>query len=190
MEALNKAGLIQFVEMITDKGWINANTGGGWKAAVTKILGDVDAAEAVRKIDVPTAIRRYNNLHPGELAPASLLQYEKRIKAAIEQYQNYVADPTKYKAPARAIAVDKPKKAEKAPRPATNGAITDVTVIESPSTAQHAPPAKAMYLATEANLVMPFPLRADYLAQIVIPRDLKKDEADRLCAFIQALATA
>lgn len=189
MEALNKTGLIQFVEMITDKGWINPNTGGGWRAAATKILGDVAADEDVRKIDVPTAIRRYNNLHPGELAPASLLQYEKRIKAAIEQYQNYVADPTKYKAPARPMTVDKPKKSEKAPRLSTIGSITDVTVIESQPAAHHAAPAKAMYLATETNLVMPFPLRADYLAQIVIPRDLKKDEADRLCAFIQALAT-
>ena len=190
MESLNKAGLIQFVEMITDKGWINPNTGGGWKAAVTKILGDVDAGEDVRKIDVPTAIRRYNNLNPGELAPASLLQYEKRVISAIEQYQNYVADPTKYKAPARAPNADKPKKADKAPRPQNSGAITDVTVIEAPPAAQHQAPAKALYLATETNLVMPFPLRADYLAQIVIPRDLKKDEADRLCAFIQALATA
>lgn len=192
MEALNKAGLIQFVEMITDKGWINPNTGGGWKAAVTKILGDVDAGEDVRKIDVPTAIRRYNNLNPGELAPASLLQYEKRVISAIEQYQSFVADPTKYKAPARALTADKPKKAHKAdqaPRPPNNGAITDVTVIEAPPAAQHQTHAKALYLATETNLVMPFPLRADYLAQIVIPRDLKKDEADRLCAFIQALAT-
>ena len=190
MENMNKSGLIQFVEMITDRGWINPNTGSGWKAAVTKILGDVDAGEDVRKIDVPTAIRRYSNLHPGELAPASLSQYKQRVLAAIEQYQCYVADPTKYKAPARSTAVDKPKKVDKALRLAANGAIADQPLIESPLAPKHAPPAKTMYLATEANLVMPFPLRSDYLAQIVIPRDLKKVEADRLCAFIQALATA
>lgn len=189
MEALNKAGLIQFVEMITKRGFINANTGNGWKAAVGKILSDVDDTEDVRKIDVPTAIRRYNNLHPGELAPPSLLQYEKRVKIAIEQYQSYVADPTKYKAPARPLPTDKPvRKADKVARPPVNGTVTDVTVIENAPTRIEAP--KATALATESNLVLPFPLRADYLAQIVIPRDLKKDEADRLCAFIQALATA
>lgn len=195
MEALNKAGLIQFVEMITTKGWINANTGGGWKAAVNRILADTDPNEDVRKIDVPTAIRRYNNLNPGELAPASLLQYEKRIKQAITEYQSYVADPTKYKAPARPISLSQPKKTEKADkasmpaRPQTNGAITDGTVVEQLAPSQPPQP-KPLYLATEANLVLPFPLRPDYLAQVVIPRDMTKDEATRLCAFIQALATA
>lgn len=188
MEKLNKAGLIQFVEMITEKGWINPNTGGGWKAAVTKILGDVDANEDVRKIDVSTAIRRYNNLHPGELAPASLLQYEKRVKQAIDQYQSYVADPTKYKAPARPITATPAKKAEKADKTAqrTNSAVSDAVIIDVSPT--QPPQPKPLYLATEANLVMPFPLRSDYLAQVVIPRDMTKAEAQRLCAFIQTLA--
>lgn len=188
MESLDKAGLIQFVEMITTRGWINANTGGGWKAAVNKILGDVDPSEDVRKIDVPTAIRRYNNLHPGELSPASLLQYEKRVKQAIEQYQSYVADPTKYKAPARPITATTAKKTEKAARLHPNNTVTDVTVVEQLPPPSQPPQPKALYLATEANLVMPFPLRPDYLAQIVIPRDMTKAEAQRLCAFIQTLA--
>lgn len=192
MEALTKAGLIQFVEMITSKGWINPNTGGGWKAAVTKILGDTPADEDVHKIDVETSIRRYNNLHPGELSPASLLQYEKRIKQAIEQYKNYVAEPTKYKAPARPLSAA-PKRPEKNGKAKVEKLpITEVTVIENdvppaPHPQQHHVPAMRS-LATEANLVLPFPLRPDYLAQIVIPRDMTKDEAGRLCAFIQALA--
>jgi hypothetical protein len=38
------------------------------------------------------------------------------------------------------------------------------------------------------QLVYPFPIRNDLLpAQIVVPGDLTKEEADRLCAFIQAL---
>lgn len=199
MENLNKAGLIQFVEMITGKGWINANTGGGWKAAVNKILSDVDAGEDVRKIDVPTAIRRYNNLHPGELAPGSLLQYEKRVKQAIEQYQSYVADPTKYKAPSRPISAS-PSKKDKAAKVASTlsplsplpplppSGVTDVTVVEQFNHSSQPPQPKPLYLATEANLVMPFPLRPDYLAQVVIPRDMTKVEAQRLCAFIQTLA--
>jgi hypothetical protein len=34
---------------------------------------------------------------------------------------------------------------------------------------------------------MPFPLRPDFLAQLVLPRDLTADEAKRLSAFITAL---
>lgn len=37
------------------------------------------------------------------------------------------------------------------------------------------------------NLVLPFPLRPGYNAQIVIPADMTKEEADRLCAFVRAL---
>jgi hypothetical protein len=33
-----------------------------------------------------------------------------------------------------------------------------------------------------------FPLRPGYLAQAVLPRDLTKEEAARLCAFLMSLA--
>lgn len=38
------------------------------------------------------------------------------------------------------------------------------------------------------TLVLPFPLRKGYLAQVVVPRDLTKDEAERLSAFVTSLA--
>jgi hypothetical protein len=34
----------------------------------------------------------------------------------------------------------------------------------------------------------PFPLRAGYMAQVVLPRDMTKKEAERLCAFVMSLA--
>lgn len=37
-------------------------------------------------------------------------------------------------------------------------------------------------------LCYPFPLRANFLAQIVVPRDLTKEEAQRLCEYVQSLA--
>ena len=42
----------------------------------------------------------------------------------------------------------------------------------------------------ERALVLPFPLRSDFLAQITVPIDMTKEEADRLCAFVQSLAQA
>lgn len=41
---------------------------------------------------------------------------------------------------------------------------------------------------TAQSMVYPFPLRHRYLAQIVVPRDMTKEEAARLCAFINSLA--
>ena len=37
-------------------------------------------------------------------------------------------------------------------------------------------------------ITYPFPLREDIDAQLVLPRDLKADEAKRLVAFINALS--
>lgn len=33
-----------------------------------------------------------------------------------------------------------------------------------------------------------YPLRPDYMAQIVVPRDMTEREAERLCEFIKSLA--
>jgi hypothetical protein len=38
-----------------------------------------------------------------------------------------------------------------------------------------------------ASLCHQFPLRAKYTAQVVVPRDMTKQEADRLCAFVVSL---
>lgn len=191
MQALDKAGLVAFVDMITSKGWINSNTGGGIRAAITKVLAETPADTDVRQIDVKTCVLRYNNLHPGELSPPSLKQYEQRVTNAIEQYVSYVSDPTSYKPPSRASKgangkSEKPKKGS----PAATAKNGDVASATSPDTSKPEVelPKPPTFLATEANLVLPFPLRPNYLAQIVIPRDMTKDEAQRLCAFIQALA--
>lgn len=37
-------------------------------------------------------------------------------------------------------------------------------------------------------LVLPFPIREHFMAQIVIPSNMTKVEAERLCAFVQSLA--
>lgn len=39
-----------------------------------------------------------------------------------------------------------------------------------------------------ASLCYDYPLRPDFLAQLVVPRDISRAEAKRLCAFIETLA--
>lgn len=190
MEALNKAGLTTFVKMITDKGWVNGNTGAAMMTAVAKILEDVGPEEDVRKIDVETASRRYSNLHPGDLSPGSLDTYRKRVKSAIANYISWVEDPTKYRPPGSARATTNgsttPKKVER-PKGTTASEVTVIEPIPAPTPATAAPRME-MAMATEANLALPYPLRPGYLAQVIIPRDMKKVEAARLCAFIMTLA--
>jgi hypothetical protein len=39
-------------------------------------------------------------------------------------------------------------------------------------------------VVTSTSLCLPFTLRPGFSAQLVIPRDLTREEADRLCQFI------
>lgn len=43
--------------------------------------------------------------------------------------------------------------------------------------------------ATQGDMLcLPFPIRGRTLAQIVVPRDMTRAEAERLCAFVMSLA--
>ena len=198
MDVLSKVGLIAFADMMTTKGWINPNTGAGYKAALNKILGHVADDENVRSLDVKTLILRYNNLHPGELSPASLKQYEKRVSLMIAYFISWKEDPTNFKPPARQLAGEKPEKVSKPSKSSTpepKRVSSSLAVVAMAPDAQKASENEQQQRAnganwggTTPNLSLPFPIRPDYLAQIVIPRDMTKDEATRLCTFIQALA--
>jgi len=197
METINKGDMVSFVDMMTSKGWINQNTGGGYKAALAKILGDVPGEEDVRKIDVKTQVLRYNNLHPGELSPASLKQYEKRVVQCIQHFTSWKTDPTNFKPPQRVLSNGNGDKADK-PKAKAKGAALSATATVTPSASgtldtapkepEHLKP--VVGASTGQNLVLPYPLRPGYLAQIIVPLDMTKDEAARLCAFISTLAAA
>ncbi|WP_114814056.1 hypothetical protein [Paraburkholderia kururiensis] len=196
MENTTKSGLLQFVDMITSKGWVNTNTGNSWNAAVKKLLGDVPDDEDVRRIDVKSQVLRYNNLHPGDLSPESLKTYEKRATTAIQQFISYKTDPRNYKAPSRGLSNGKNDKPEQRKKAATKPAQVSETSAQTTTPDQakgdgdYGAPKTIGGTSTGTNLVLPFPLRPGYLAQVVIPIDMTKDEADRLCAFIQTLAQA
>ena len=183
MEDFSKAAFGRFLDMIIAKGIVNANTGGGWKAACNKVLEDLDASGDVRQVDVRAAVVRYNNRHPGELSPASLKQYEIRSGTAIKHFASYVANPAGFRLAGKAINAkgEKAEPGRRADRKAPGGESTS-------QPGEPGPPTQVKGTATEQSLAIPFPLRPNFLAQLVIPRDLTKDEAKRLSAFIDALA--
>lgn len=186
MDTLSKANLIKFIDYAINKGLVNSNTGGGWKAACNKILEEYGQDDDLSSVDVPSEVLRFNNRHPGLLSPDSLNQYQKRVLLVLNEFGKYSSSPTTYKGVLT--------------RPATNGKPAEKRKSELVKAAAEAPLAAATSdaqapssrhvtgAATETSLMMPFPLRPTFLAQIIIPRDLTKDEAARLCNFIQALA--
>ena len=194
MESFSKTDLLNFLDILTQKAWVNANTGAGWKAAVNKILQHFEADADVRQIDVPSAVLQYHNRYPGDLAPDSLKRYEQRVGIAIAQFISWKTNPQTYKAPSRGIpGAQKPEtKKNKLPANLKGNAITTSTgqATVTDTETQSSPTKPVVGVATETSLALPFPLRPGFLAQIVIPRDLTQDEATRLGVFIQALAQA
>jgi hypothetical protein len=190
MTDYSKSALVQFLDMLVTKGWVNTNTGAGWKAAVNTILQDVEPEQDVREIDVKSAVLRYHNRNPGDLAPDSLKRYEQRVAAGIGQFVSFKTDPTNYKAPSRGLPNGSKAEPKKRVEPKTTPAtFTAPQALSTKPEPEHPPVQKPVAgTATDSSLALPFPLRPGFLAQVVIPRDLSKDEAARLCAFIQALA--
>jgi hypothetical protein len=185
MKSLTKSGLIEFHDYAVSKGLLKANTGNARKAAVSQILEDFGLDDDLSSIDVPSEVLKYNNRHPGKLSPDSLTAYQQRVILALEEFKKYLANPLTYKGvmgrtPTAATAKAGGKiKTMLTEKPVESG----TAMIETAPAPKH--PTSAV---TDTSLMMPFPLRPTFLAQLIIPRDLSKDEANRLCAFIQALA--
>ena len=176
-----KLALMKFAETLEKQGLANPNTARSHKVAVSKILDD-DTVD-VREIDVPLAVRRFNNKNPGQLSPASLSEYEKRVTALIREFAKYQEDPSAYKGFGRGVSTT-PKK-EKSVR-----AVSSVPAVQPAIAAgETPPPLRIAHAAARSGLSFDFPLRPDFLAQLVIPRDLKSEEAKRLCSFVMTLAT-
>ncbi|MDX2260083.1 MAG: hypothetical protein SFU84_00120 [Gemmatimonadales bacterium] len=179
----SRAGLLQFLDTLGTKGLANANTVQSMKVACGKILVDLsDAEEAdVRGIDVGLAVRKFNNKNPGKLSPSSLSEYQRRVTLAIREFDLYQGNPTGYKGIGRGPTAKQEGGEKSAPRK-REGTPREAGKAES-QPPSHSPPA-----TPTSGLSFAFPLRQDFLAQLVVPRDMKLEEAQRLCAFVRALA--
>jgi hypothetical protein len=174
----SKQALLRFLDTVTAKGLMNANTAGGMKAACLKILDDVADAEDVRPIDVNTAVIRYNNRNPGILSPNSLAEYQRRVSRAIQDFVRWTENPAAFRPRGRSAAAKN-----------KNGKEVEANPVEPEAhTPLASPPHVASPPASSAGLPLSYPLRPDFLAQVVIPRDLTAEEARRMGAFLLTLA--
>lgn len=182
MDSPTKANVLKFVDFQIAKGLVNVNTGNARKAACNKILEAFGDDDDLTSVDVRSEVLKFNNRHPGQLSPDSLNTYEKRVASTLDEFKKYLTNPTSYKGVIGRGITNGEKKDKKPPKVSDT---TEVTVIDMPPATPKQMPTSAV---TDTSLMMPFPLRPTFLAQLIIPRDLTKDEATRLCAFIQALA--
>lgn len=184
MNTFTKTGALKFIQYVVSKGLVNANTGAGWKAAFSKIFEELGSDDSLDDIDIRSEVLRYNNRHPGVLSPDSLNQYEKRVFYVVQEFKKYLESPTAYKG----ILSRSTSSTKTVDKKALSDSKTVTTTASNPPATEVSQLKHITAAVTETSLMMPFPLRPTFLAQIIIPRDLSKDEATRLCTFIQALA--
>lgn len=180
----SKSSLLKFLDTLSEKGLANQNTATGMRVAVAKILSDLSPEEEsdVRKVDVGTAVHRVHNKNPGQMAPSSLAEYQRRVGQAIRYFVDFTENPTTFKPIGRGAS--KPNGHDK------REPKSEKTKKHEPVTSQReTPPSVELAAPSATGLALNYPLRSDFLAQVVVPRDMKRDEARRLSAFIMTLAS-
>lgn len=180
----SRAALLKFTDDLEKRGLAKSNTARSLKVAANKILDGLspEEEEDVRKIDVETAVRKFHNKNPGKLSPKSLAEYQRRVGLLIREFVEYHENPTGYAGIGRGapgVPGAKPKGKKKGTASRTRK--TEEAAPDPVNEPERARPVKS-------GLSLDYPLRPDFLAQVVVPRDLKADEARRLCAFVMTLA--
>jgi hypothetical protein len=180
----SKSKLNGFTDMLITKALINSNTGSGYKAATNSLLEHVGEDEDVRTVDLDVAVRRYNNSHPNELSPGSLGVYKRRVHLIIADFVKYTENPAAFKARGRS-----PLEGANGDKRKDKGA-KNLTLTPGPAALSLSGQSAQVALTppTRTGLTLDYPLRTDFLAQVVVPRDMKAEEARRLSRFIMTLA--
>lgn len=183
----SKSAVFAYLDNVTRQGFLNANTASGLRAAASKLMEDVADSDDVRKVDVDALALRYHNKHPGELSTESLNVYRRRLARLISEFSEYVTNPLNFKPRSRTVAKSNARagagKKEEKPEVTVTSNAGNLNPTSSASVAT------VTATATKTTLMLPYPLREDFVAQVVIPINITSDEARRLCAFITTLAT-
>lgn len=164
-------------DWVADKGLMPRNTALSIRTSVQKILSIDDAWEEadVTHLDIDALIARFRNL--SRLAPNSLATYESRFRSGLASYLDYLDSPASYQ----------PKGRKKAVRDEVARVKPAGRRREGP--ADHAePPQPTQQVSSTRLVVYPFPVRPEVFAELKLPADLTTDEANRLAAFLKAVA--
>jgi hypothetical protein len=164
------------------KGLLNSNTASALRAAVARVLaieGESWESLDVRSLDVDRLLARFENLAKKDFTPESLATYRSRFIRAHRLYLSYLDDPRNYR----------PQTKERGPTDRSKARSGRDGTKASPTDAEAAVKGRADRAQAGVEMIRyPFPIRSGVMAELVLPADLKRDEARRLAAFLDSLA--
>lgn len=172
------AAMIEFLDYASDHGLMKAPTARSYRVAAGKVQDELTEQEAndVRQIDLDLVFQRFVNRNKVGVAPKTLRVYKRRIATVVEEFVAWRENPTGY----RPQIGSRRSRGDEAPKGKAQP-LRIPTESKSRDPEPSAPQGAAM-------LTIPFPLRADFVVSVQVPRDLKAREAERLAAFIKTLA--
>lgn len=166
-------GLLAFCDYLVEKGYAKPGMVNPWKSAVRQVFSTVDGDEFgsidVRSLDLEEYMSRFENMTKGKYKAESISSYRTRVRRALDAYQFFLAEG---RPPSFSRSASRRSKTVEGREPARNTGMPP----EAPTT------------PVVASLVeYPFPLKSGQLAYLRLPKQLRREDADRLNAFIRAL---
>lgn len=170
--------LVKFHAYLRAKGLMNERTAYSRIQAAQAVLSALDANEKsdLTKIDRDLVFRRFVNKNGQRFSPDSLDTYRHRFNAALNEFLNYVKDPAGYRPPEIARA-----------RPSAPASTSQSS--RARSAARPSSPLRQVE-ATGDLLAYPLPLPSGAVAQLLVPPNLTKGDAQRLLALVSAMVNA
>jgi hypothetical protein len=176
------AGLLGFITYLIQKNEMVAATASALRTGCAKVLsieGD-PAAVDVRTADVDDIVRRYRNRWRGEIKEQSLDEYERRFRQATTMYRKWLNNDPDWLPKRRPASA--PSASSKKSEGATSGQQETGKRSSGNGSAGHdVPPQPGM-------VTYPIVIRPGVQGRIVLPENLTKKEAQRVAAFVNALA--
>ena len=173
-------GLIAFLDWAARHDELSSNTAAAYKTAVTQVLeveGDAWHSTDIRTLNIDGKIERFERLRASRYNPTSLSSYGNRFRAAVNKYLKYLEDPGTVWA--KQPTLSRTRSAEKTTGPDTTKRRERVNAGPPSAPSKGEPPDLIQY---------PFPLRSGVMAYLSLPRDLRRDESQRIAAFVASLA--
>jgi molybdenum cofactor biosynthesis enzyme MoaA len=176
----SKTAFFRFLDYVSKEDLIKFQTVRGWRTSASKLMMDLSEAEDadIRTVDLDLAIRKTVNRDSIALSPQSLKTYRHRVLIAINEFIKYQSDPNGYE----------PQYLNGQSRTKSNGENgvrqEQAKQVKLPSSDKQ----DREIVHVSSGLTLSYPLRTDFLAQIVIPRDLNTTEAKRLAGFLLTIA--
>jgi hypothetical protein len=167
--------LLEFLGHASDRGLMPATTAQALAVASRNVLGILTEAERadLSQLDIDAVTKRFNNKRAKDFNPASLKEYARRVRRAIDLFLAWREDPANFTIKTRASNSSRKKeRGAESGESAKNEAQIDTVPAQLADTYQSSLPVRPGLVVTLAN----------------VPYDLTRAEAERLAAFVKMLA--